>query len=113
MEPDCYEHMNHCSQLVKGMTTVANLLRVVTTYPLGTQSGPLWFPYGCLTPPLWLPYAPLMVALHPPYGCLTPPLWLPYAPLMVVLWSPYGPLPPPLKVAQTSPGQGAISIYFH
>ena len=53
--------MNHWSQLVKGMTTVANWFRVVTPYPLGTQSGPLAFPYGCL-----------MVA----YGSLMVRLWL-------------------------------------
>ena len=76
MEPECYNPQNHWSQLVKGMNPlprrldpwslnalilkaiVANWLRVVTPYPLGTQSGPL-------RPP----YAPLMVALWLPYGC--------------------------------------------
>ena len=39
--------------------TGANWLRVVTPYPLGTQSGPFRFPYAPLMVPLWLPYAPL------------------------------------------------------
>ena len=69
MEPECNKPMNHCSHLVKGMTTVANWLRVVTPYPLGTQSGPLRLPYGSLMPPFWLPYAPLLVPFRPPLGC--------------------------------------------
>ena len=75
----------HWSQVIKGTTTGANWLRVVTPYPLGTQSGPLRLPYGCL-----------MVALWFTYGCLMVPLRLPYT--------------PPLQVAQTSPGQGTIFI---
>ena len=82
----------HWSQVIKGTTTGANWLRVVTPYPLGTQSGPLRLPYGCLMPPLCPPYGCLLVALRPPY-----------APLMV-------PFRPP--VAQTSPGQGTILIDF-
>ena len=46
--------------------TVANWFRVVTAYPLGTQSGPLTFPDGSPMDPLWLPYGSLMVRL---YGC--------------------------------------------
>ena len=60
MEPECNKPMNHCSQLVQGMTTVANWLRVVTPYP-----------------PIWA----LQVALRPPYGCLMVALCPPYAPL--------------------------------
>ena len=87
MEPECNKPMNHCTQFVKGMTTVAKLSRVVTPYPVGTQAGPLRPPYGCLR-----------VALRPPYGCLMVALWLPYAPLMV---------------AQMSPDQGMIFMDVH
>ena len=76
MEPECNKPMNHCSQLVKGMTTVANWLRVVTLFPLGTQSGPLRPPYGSLTAPSWFPYGSHMIPLWLPFGSLTPPLWL-------------------------------------
>ena len=65
--------------MVKGRTNGANWLRVVTPYPLGTQSGPLR-----------LPYAPLMVALWLPYGSLTPPVWLPYGSRMVPFRPPLG-----------------------
>ena len=76
MEPECNKPMNHWSHLVKGMTTGANWLRVVTPYPLGTQSGPLRLPYAPLMVALCPPYvACLMVPLRPPYGCP------PYAPL--------------------------------
>ena len=54
------------SQVVKGRTTGANWLRVVTPYPLGTQSGPLTFPYGCLMVALWFPYGSPMVAQKSP-----------------------------------------------
>ena len=48
MEPGCHKPMSHWSQVVKGTTTGSNWLRVVTPYPLGTQSGPLRFPYAPL-----------------------------------------------------------------
>ena len=59
MEPECHKPMSHWSQVVKGTTTGAIWLRVVTPYPLGTPSGPSTFPYGSLMVPLRPPYGPL------------------------------------------------------
>ena len=79
------------SQVVKGRTTGANWLRVVTPYPLGTQSGPLRLPYGSLMVGLWLAYAPLMVGLRPPYG----------------------PLPPPFRLRKRRPAKARFSLVVH